>query len=141
MLIRQLPIILLFIISCSASLSWEAVERDNVESLDVLRHGDGMLEIHIESARGIGSVSLNFGEPVQGDSIRIILMYDSLHHYNFCESLSLEYAGEGDSNLSLFNHTMINHSMIDFGEDGSVFIPVDEGLSMLKISWIDFYRQ
>lgn len=135
-LIRQLPIILVFIISCSASLSWEAVERDHVESLDVFRNGNDMLEIHIECGRGIGSVSLDFGEPVQGDSIRIVLMYDSLHHYDFCESLSLEYAGGGDSNLS-----MINHSMIDLGEDGSVVMPVDEGFTMLKIGWIDFYRQ
>ncbi len=131
-----MPIILVFIISCSASLSWEAVEKNHVESLDVLRHGDDMLEIYIESGRGYGSVSLDFGEPVHGDSIRIILMYDSLHHYDFCESLSLEYAGGGDSNLSI-----INHSMIDLGEDGSVVIPVDEDFTMLKIGWIDFYRQ
>ncbi len=129
-------IILVFIISCSASLSWEAVETNHVESLDVLRHGDDMLEIYIESGRGYGSVSLDFEEPVYGDSIRIVLMYDSLHHYDFCESLSLEYTGEGDSNLS-----MINHSMIDLGEDGSVVIPVDEDFTMLKIGWIDFYRQ
>ena len=126
----------MFIISCSASLSWEAVEKNHVESLDVLRHGDDMLEIYIESGRGYGSVSLDFGEPVHGDSIRIILMYDSLHHYDFCESLSLEYAGGGDSNLSI-----INHSMIDLGEDGSVVITVDEDFTILKIGWIDFYRQ
>ncbi len=108
----------------------------HVESLNVFRRGDDMLEIYIESGRGIGSVSLAFEEPVQADSIRIILSYDSLHHYHFCESLSLEFAGGGDLNLS-----MINHSMIDLGEDGSVSVPVDEGFTMLKIGWIDFYRQ
>ena len=135
-MIRQLSIILVFIINCSASLSWEAAETDHVESLDVLRHGDRILEIYIESGRGIGSVSLDFEEPFHEDSIRIILMYDSLHHYHFCESLSLEFAGGVDSNLS-----MINHSMIDLGEDGSVVMPVDEDFTMLKIGWIDFYRQ
>ena len=128
--------ILVFIISCSTSLSWEVVETDHVESLDVFLDGDGMLEVYIERGRGIGSVTLDFGEPVQGDSIRVILMYDSLHSYYFCESFTLEFTGGRDSNL-----LTIDHSMIDFGEDGSVSIPVDVEFDMLKIGWIDFFRQ
>ncbi len=34
----------------------------------------------------------------------------------------------------------IDHSMIDLGEDGSVSLPVEEGIMMLRIGWIDFYR-
>jgi len=135
-LIRSVTVILAFILGCSASLSWEAVETDHVESLDAFLHGDDVLDVHIESGRGIGSVTLQFEEPVRVDSISVTLMYDSLNPYHFCESMSLAFTGRGDSSL-----WMVDHSMIDLGEDGSVSFREDDGFMTLRISWIDFYRQ
>ncbi len=128
--------ILAFILCCSTTLSWEAVEKDRVDFVDVIRHGDERLEIYIESSRGIGSVSLDFREFIEVDSIRIKLMYDSLNPFRFCESIGLEFVGGGDSDL-----WMTDHSMIPIGKDGTVSFPADEGFVTLRISWIDFYRQ
>ena len=135
-MIRQVTGILAFILCCSPSLSWEAIERNHVDSLDVSRNGDGMLDVYIESGRGIGSLTLDFGDPLQVDSLRITLMYDSLNPYRFCESISLAFTGPGDSSL-----WMVDHSMIDLGEDGTVSFSEDDGFVTLKIGWIDFYRQ
>ncbi len=135
-MIRSVTGILAFILCCSGTLSWEAVERDHVDSLDVLLHGGDMLEMYIESGRGIGSVTLDFEEPVRVDSFSVTLMYDSLHPYRFCESIWFEFTGIRDSSL-----WMIDHSMIDLGEDGTAFFPVDDRFDVLRIGWIDFYRQ
>lgn len=135
-MIRSVTGILAFILCCSGTLSWEAVERDHVDSLDVLLHGDDMLEIYIESGRGIGSVSLDFGEPVQVDSIRLTLMYDSLTPFRFCESLGLAFTGGGDSSL-----WMTRHTMIPLDEEGTVSFPAENWFVTLRIGWIDFYRQ
>jgi len=135
-LIRSATVILAFILGCSASLSWEATETDHVDSLDVILHGDDMLDVYIESGRGIGSVTLYFEEPVRVDSFSVTLMYDSLHPYRFCESLGFEFSGRGDSSL-----WMIDHSMIDLGETGKVSFPADDRFDVLRIGWIDFYRQ
>jgi hypothetical protein len=128
--------ILAIILSCSTTLSWEATETDRVDSLEVILHGHDRLELYIESSRGIGSVTLDFMEPVQVDSIRITLMYDSLSPYRYCESMGLAFAGGGDSSL-----WMEDHSMIHLGEDGTVSLPADNWFVTLRLGWIDFYRQ
>ncbi len=135
-MIRQLTGILAFILCCSGSLSWEAVEVDRVDSLDVTRCGDERLEVYIESIRGIGSVILEFGELVQVDSIRITLIYDSITVYRFCESLGLAFTGEGDSILWI-----ARCSMIPLDEEGTVSFPVDNRFETLRIGWIDYYRE
>ncbi|RKZ08344.1 hypothetical protein DRQ25_09310 [Candidatus Fermentibacteria bacterium] len=132
---KQMVVILMLIISCASSLSWEITSADRVDSMSVFQNEDGILEVYIECGMGIGSISLDFEEPVKGDSIRITLMYDSLHSYSFCESLILEFTGGRDMDLWI-----IDHSMIDLREDGSVSLPVEEGIMMLRIGWIDFYR-
>ena len=135
-MIRQVTGILAFILCCSSSLSWEATLRDHVDSLDVIRCGDERLEIYIESCRGIGSVSLDFREFVQVDSIMVTLMYDSLTPYRYCESIGLSFAGGGDPGL-----WMVDHSMIHLGEGGTVSFPADGWFVTLRVGWIDYYRQ
>ncbi len=134
-MIRQVTGIMALILCCSPSLSWETVDKDHVESIDMIQYGDERLEVYIESIRGIGSVTLDFGEPVQVDSITVTLMYDSLSPYRFCESFVFEFTGEGDSNL-----WMVDHSMIDLGADGTAGFPVDDQFVTLRVGWIDFYR-
>jgi len=134
-LIRQVTGIMALILCCSPSLSWEAVDKDHVESIDVIQYGDERLEVYIESIRGIGAVTLDFGVPVQVDSIAVTLMYDSLAPYRFCESFVFEFTGEGDSNL-----WMVDNSMIDLGADGTACFPVDDRFVTLRVGWIDFYR-
>ncbi len=133
---RQITVVLLFILGCSQSLSWEITSRDRVDSLNVVRHGDDRLDVYIECDRGIGSVTLDFEDVILVDSIRITLMYDSLQQYGFCESLGFQFTGNGDSNI-----WMVNHSMIDLGEDGTASFTSEDGFITLGISWIDFYRQ
>ena len=135
-MIRSVTGILAFILCCSGTLSWEVIETDRVDSLEVTKHGDERLDVFIESIRGIGSISLDFGEPVQVDSIRLTLMYDSLTPFRFCESLGIAFTGEGDSSL-----WMTRHTMIPLDEDGTVSFPVEDRFVTLRIGWIDYFRQ
>ena len=133
---RKIIALLAFVLSCSTALSWEVVERDRVDSVAVEQHGARRLDVYIECPRGIGSISLQFTESVQVDSLKLTLMYDSLTPFGFCEGMGLDFAGSTDAAAWIENHSMIRLS-----EEGSVTFPVEGGFTVLNAGWIDFYRE
>ena len=133
---KRITGLLILVLCCSTALSWEIVDRDRVEGISVERQGDGRLDVTVECPTGIGSVELSFEEPVDVDSLRLVLIYGPGEPYRFCESLCFMYSGDQDDVLMAENH-----SMVEMGEDGSVTIPVSGSFRGLRTGWIDFYRE
>ena len=133
---RKITVLLAFTICCSTALSWEVVERNRIDFISVEQHEGERLDVYIECSRGIGSVRLEFAEPVQVDSLKLTLMYDSLTPFTFCEGMGFDFIGSRDAAV-----WAENHSMIGLSEEGSVTVPVQGGFTVLSAGWIDFYRE
>jgi hypothetical protein len=133
---KRIASLLSLVLCCSTAMSWEVVDRDRVESVSVERHGDGRLDVVVECQTGIGSVELAFDDPVEVDSLRLVLHYESGTPFRFCESLAFRFSGDQDDVLSAENH-----SGVAMDEDGAVTVPVSGPFLRLCIGWIDYFRE
>jgi hypothetical protein len=133
---KRMAALLALVLCCSTAMSWEVVDRDRVEGVSVERQGDVRLDVIVECVTGIGSVELAFEDPVEVDSLRLVLLYESGTPFRMCESLSLRFSGDQDDVLAAGNHS---GAMMD--EDGAFTVPVGGPFLRLSMGWIDYYRE
>lgn len=133
-LIQSLAALLALGAACGTpAVPYHAVSAERVDSLDVDLAED-MVEVRIFCAFGIGSCILEFSDGIETDSLRVQLMYADERPYWICESLRVVTGHENARHIVLQDDRPIR--MVD----GILSFDLTGPVSVLYVSWIDFFR-
>jgi hypothetical protein len=133
-LIQSLAPLLALAAACGTpAIPYHAVLEERVDSLDVGLAED-LIEVRIFCAFGIGSCILEFSDGIETDSLRIQLLYSEESPYWICESLRVVTGHENARHIVLQEDRPVR--MVD----GILTFDLPGPVSVLYVSWIDFFR-